>query len=90
MWLTLLAFDTTVSFGAVLVINTFAALFAGILPIPGGAGVTEALLTAGLVAVGVDEATAFAAAVTYRVLYAYLPPVWGWFSLRWLQANGYL
>lgn len=90
LWFTLLAFDTTVSLAAVLVINTAAALLGGLLPIPGGVGVTEAMLTAGLVAAGVDEATAFAAAVTYRVLYAYLPPVWGWFALRWLQNKGYL
>jgi len=89
-WFTLQAFDTTVSLTAVLVINTAAALLGGLLPIPGGVGVTEAILTAGLVAAGVDEATAFAAAVTYRVLYAYLPPVWGWFALRWLQNQGYL
>ena len=70
------------------VINTAAALLGGLVPVPGGVGVTEAILTAGLVAAGVDQATAFAAAVTYRVLYAYLPPVWGWFALRWLAEQG--
>lgn len=89
-WFTLLAFDVTISLATVLWINTAAALLGGLVPVPGGVGVTEAILTAGLVAAGVDEATAFAASVTYRVLYAYIPPVWGWFALRWLQNKGYL
>jgi len=89
-WLTLLAFDVSISLMAVLWINTAAALLGGLVPVPGGVGVTETILTAGLVAAGVDEATAFAAAVTYRVLYAYLPPLWGWFAMRWLQNRGYL
>ena len=89
-WFTLLAFDVSISLVTVLWINTAAALLGGLVPVPGGVGVTEAILTAGLVAAGVDEATAFAATVTYRVLYAYLPPVWGWFALRWLQKQGYL
>jgi uncharacterized membrane protein YbhN (UPF0104 family) len=41
-------------------------------------------------AVGVDESTAFAIAVVFRVSSAYLPPMWGWFSLHWLQRNDYL
>lgn len=89
-WFTLLAFDVSISLMAVLWINTAAALLGGLVPVPGGVGVTETILTAGLVGAGVDEATAFAAAVTYRVLYAYLPPVWGWFAMRWLQSRGYL
>jgi uncharacterized membrane protein YbhN (UPF0104 family) len=67
-----------------------ASLLAGILPIPGGVGITEAILTAGLTAIGVDESAAFGIAVTYRVISAYLPPVWGWLSLQWLQRNDYL
>ena len=90
LWLTALAFGWTLPFLSVLLINTVALLLAGIVPIPGGVGVSEALLTAGLTAVGVDESAAFAIAVTYRVLSAYLPPVWGWFSLKWLQTNEYL
>lgn len=77
LWLTALAFGWTLAFAAVLVVNTVAALFAGLLPVPGGVGVTEAILTGGLVAVGVDQTAAFAIAVTFRVVSAYLPPVWG-------------
>jgi len=90
LWLTAQAFGLTLPFTELLLINTIASLFAGLLPIPGGVGVTEALLTAGLVAIGVGESVAFAIAVTFRVVSSYLPPVWGWFSMRWLEHNDYL
>ena len=90
LWVTAFAFGYTLPFVSVLLINTIASLFAGLLPIPGGVGVTEALLTAGLTAVGVDESAAFAIAVTFRIASSYLPPIWGWFSMRWLEKNEYL
>jgi len=90
LWMTAFAFGWTLPYLSVLVIYVVMALLGGMLPIPGGVGVSEAILTAGLVAIGVDEAAAFAIAVTFRVASAYLPPVWGWFSLRWLQRNDYL
>jgi uncharacterized membrane protein YbhN (UPF0104 family) len=55
-----------------------------LIPVPGGIGAAEATLSAGLIAVGVDESTAFAIAVTQRLSTFYLPPIWGYFSLRWL------
>ena len=90
LWLTAFAFGWTLPYVSVVVIYVVMALLGGLLPIPGGVGVSEAVLTAGLMALGVDESAAFAIAVTYRVLSAYLPPVWGWFSLQWLQRNEYL
>ena len=51
---------------------------------------TEAALTAGLIAIGVPEATAFAAAITTRLCTFYLPPIWGYLAMRWLRANDYL
>ncbi len=50
----------------------------------------EAGLTAGLVACGVPETEAFAAAIVYRVLSSYLPPIWGFFAMRSLQKQHYL
>ncbi|MGI9529089.1 MAG: flippase-like domain-containing protein, partial [Acidimicrobiia bacterium] len=90
LWLTAVAFGVVLPYLTMVVIYVAMALLGGLLPIPGGVGVSEAVLTAGLTAVGVDGATAFAIAVVFRVSSAYLPPVWGWFSLRWLQANDYL
>ena len=62
----------------------------GLVPVPGGVGAQEAALTAGMVAVGVDESTAFAVALTQRLCTFYLPPIWGYFSLRWLSQKGYI
>jgi uncharacterized membrane protein YbhN (UPF0104 family) len=71
-------------------VATSAGLLAGFVPIPGGVGVAEGALTAGLVAVGVSSEVAMASAIAYRVSTFYLPPTWGYFSMRWLNRNGYL
>ncbi len=47
----------------------------------------EAALTAGFTAIGVDSATAMAAAITYRLVTFYLPPCLGYFTLRSLRAQ---
>ena len=90
LWTTAFAFGWVLPYMSVLVIYVAMALLGGLLPIPGGVGISEAIITAGLIAIGVDDAAAFAIAVTFRVASAYLPPVWGWFSIRWLQRNEYL
>ena len=61
-------------------------------PDPGAGGVSaaEASLTPGLVAMGVDEPTAFAIAFTHRLCTYYLPPIWGYFSMQWLARKGYI
>ena len=41
-----------------------------------------------LVVAGV--AALVAAALTHRLVTFYLPPVWGWFALRWLSKHEYL
>jgi uncharacterized membrane protein YbhN (UPF0104 family) len=70
-----------------LVINISVSLLASFLPVPGGIGVAEFGLTVGLVAAGMPEEPALAAALLYRGATFYLPPVWGFFSMRWLQRN---
>ena len=79
-----------VGLGELLLINVSTALLAGLMPIPGGIGVTEGALTIGLTAAGLPESTAFAVAILYRTACFYLPPIWGWCAFRWLQANEYL
>jgi uncharacterized protein (TIRG00374 family) len=90
MWLTLRGFGIVIGIGSVLIVTVGANLLAGVVPIPGGAGVAEAVIAIGLVAFGVPETTAFAAAVVYRVLTAYVPPIYGWFATRWLRDNAYV
>jgi uncharacterized membrane protein YbhN (UPF0104 family) len=73
-----------------LLINMSVALLSGLIPIPGGIGVTEGGLTFGLVQAGVPEEVAFAAVLLYRLASFYLPPIWGFFALRWLERNDHL
>jgi uncharacterized membrane protein YbhN (UPF0104 family) len=73
-----------------LVINMSVSLLSSFIPVPGGIGVVEFGLTTGLVAAGVPQESAFATVLLYRISTFYLPPVWGFFALRWLQRNKYL
>jgi uncharacterized membrane protein YbhN (UPF0104 family)/tRNA A-37 threonylcarbamoyl transferase component Bud32 len=79
------AFDQEVGFADVILVNECVALFAGLMPVPGGVGVTEAALTAGYTAIGVDSSTAMAAALCYRLVTFYIPPCFGYFALRSLR-----
>ena len=84
------AYGVELNLAELLLVNTAASAFAGLMPVPGGIGAAEAAITAGLVALGVDESTAFAIAFTHRLATYYLPPIWGYFSLRWLTRKGYV
>ena len=85
MYTVLRAFGQDVSYADVVLINEGVALFAGLMPVPGGVGVTEAALAAGFTAAGVDSATAMAAAMTYRLITFYAPPCLGFFAMRSLR-----
>lgn len=88
--LVLSAFHEPVPLGTLLVINVCVSLFAGLMPVPGGIGVTEGALITGLSAAGVDQATAFAVTITYRMITFYLPPIWGAACFHRLERNGLL
>jgi len=90
MWLILESLGVTLGIWLVLTATVATGLLGGIIPVPGGVGVTEAILTGFLVMFGVDEATAFAAAVIYRVVTFYIPSGGGFFSMKWLEKNGYV
>jgi glycosyltransferase 2 family protein len=87
---TLRGFHVHESIATLVMINTFVSLFAGLLPIPGGIGVAEAGLVWGFTSVGIDQSIALAAALAYRVVSFYLPPVWGYFTYQSLTKRGYL
>jgi uncharacterized membrane protein YbhN (UPF0104 family)/tRNA A-37 threonylcarbamoyl transferase component Bud32 len=84
------AFGANLRFGEAIFVNSAVSLFVGLVPVPGGIGVAEAALTAALVAIGIPEEAAIAAAIVHRMVTAYLPPVFGWWSQRWLVARDYL
>ena len=84
------AFGESLNLATLLVVYVAAALFGGLMPVPGGIGVMEAALMTGLVAAGVDTTTAAGTALLFRLVTFYLPPIWGWVALRWLQRHSYL
>jgi len=90
LWLILLSLDVPLSVFEATTTVIAAGLLGGLIPVPGGVGVTEAVLTGFLVMFGVDETSAFAAAVIYRMATFYIPSGAGYFSTRWLQSNGYV
>lgn len=86
----LAAFGTSLPLATLLVINVSVALFAGIMPVPGGIGVSEGAYVLLLTAAGLDDATAFGVAIAYRMVTCYLPPIWGAAAFRRLEADGQL
>jgi uncharacterized membrane protein YbhN (UPF0104 family) len=85
-----LALGYHVGLAELILMNVTISLLSGVLPIPGGIGVVEGGLTYGLVLAGLPEEAAFAAVLLYRIASFYLPPVWGFFALRWLERNKHL
>jgi glycosyltransferase 2 family protein len=90
LWAFVRALGYPVGLSELVVINISVSLLSGLIPIPGGIGVVEGGLTFGLVHAGLPEETAFAAVLLYRLSTFYLPPVWGYFALRWLERNKHL
>ncbi len=84
------AYGASLPLPELVLVNTGTTFITGIVPVPGGMGVAEASLTAGLTAFGVPPETAAAAALTHRLVTFYIPPIWGWFAFRWLTRHDYL
>lgn len=84
------AFGMDVPLTSLILINTVVSLFAGLLPVPGGVGVSEAGLSLGLTRAGIPADMAFAIALSYRFAVFYLPPLWGYLSFKWLTQRRYL
>jgi uncharacterized membrane protein YbhN (UPF0104 family) len=87
---TCLAYGVHLGLAELVFVNITASVLSSLVPVPGGIGAAEASLSAGLVAVGVDQSTALAIAITQRLCTFYLPPLWGYASLRWLTRKGYV
>jgi uncharacterized membrane protein YbhN (UPF0104 family)/tRNA A-37 threonylcarbamoyl transferase component Bud32 len=87
---TCLAYGVHLNLGELVFVNTAASVLSSLIPVPGGIGAAEASLSAGLIALGVDQSTALAIAITQRLCTFYLPPIWGYVSLQWLTRKGYV
>ena len=79
-----------ISLAELLVINMSVSLLGSFVPVPGNIGVAEFGLTIGLVAAGMTDEAALAAVLLYRISTYYLPPLWGFAAMLWLQRNRYL
>jgi uncharacterized membrane protein YbhN (UPF0104 family) len=88
--LCLQAFGHEAALSQLILINTAVSLFAGLMPVPGGVGVAEAGLTAGLQAIGIPSSVAISTAIAFRLVTFYLPPIWGSFAMRWLRRHSYV
>jgi uncharacterized membrane protein YbhN (UPF0104 family) len=86
----LLAYGGSLPFLEIVFVNSSAAFLANLTPVPGGMGIQEAALIAGLSAFGVPAEIATAAVVTHRLFTTYLPPIWGSWATKRLIADGYL
>jgi glycosyltransferase 2 family protein len=78
------------SIATLITVNTLAAILGGAVPVPGGLGVVEAGLIAGLTSAGIPQEQAVAAVLIQRFFTSYLPPVWGWLTLAWMRRREYV
>ena len=87
--LCLLAFHQHLDFPQLVFVQIGAGMLGNVAPVPGGIGVTEAALTGLLTNFGIPAAPALAAVLVFRGITFALPPIFGFFTLRWLRAQGY-
>src|SRR5690349_5190071 len=78
------------SIATLIAVNTLAAILGGAVPVPGGLGVVEAGLIAGLTSAGIPQDQAVAAVLIQRLFTSYLPPVWGFLTLTWMRRREYV
>jgi uncharacterized membrane protein YbhN (UPF0104 family) len=86
--LCLLAFGQSLGFAELVVVQIGAGMLGAVAPVPGGMGVQEAALTAGLTSFGIASAPALAAVLVFRTITFFLPPIAGFFTLRQLRNRG--
>ena len=90
LWFVLQAIGAPLPLLTCLVVTVATNLLAGLVPVPGGIGVAEAVMTTFLVFFGIDSDTAFAAAVVFRIATFYIPAAEGFFAMNWLDREGYI
>ena len=83
--MSLRAFGADVSALKVAAVFLGGSAVASVAPTPGGLGVVEAALVAGLTAVGVESGSAVTGVLAYRLLTFWLPTIPGWLTFRSLQ-----
>jgi undecaprenyl-diphosphatase len=84
------AYGGDLSLATLIVVNIGASTLSSVVPTPGGMGVAEAAMVAGLTAFGVPSDIAIPAVLTHRIYTFWFPPVVGWFTTRSLIRRDYL
>ena len=84
------AYGGDISLANLIVVNIGASTLSSVVPVPGGMGVAEAAMVAGLTAMGVPTDVAVPAVLTHRLFTFWFPPFVGWFTTRALIARSYL
>ena len=87
--LCLLAFHQRLDYAELVCVQIGAGMLGSVAPVPGGIGVQEAALTAGLTTFGIPATPALATVLVFRAITFAIPPIFGYFTLRWLKAQGY-
>lgn len=90
LWLALMALGVHLSLISCTAVVVATSLLQGIIPVPGGIGVSEAVMSAFLIPLGVSSDVAVGATVIWRVATFYLPATEGFLASRYLQKRGYL
>jgi uncharacterized protein (TIRG00374 family) len=81
-WASCMAFDIDLSFAELGALYMFANTVASAVPTPGGVGAIEAALVFVLKGAGVDDATAWAAMLLFRLVNYWFPTIPGYLGLR--------
>ncbi len=90
LWIALLSMGVHLSLISCTAVVVATSLLQGIIPVPGGIGVSEAVMSAFLVPLGVPSEIALGATIIWRVATFYLPAIEGFFASRYLSKRGYL
>ncbi len=84
------AFGGGGAFAAISIVYLAGSTLGQAAPTPGGVGAVETVLTAGLVAAGVDSTIAVSSVLMFRLLTFWLPTIPGYVAFHWLQKQGHL
>ncbi len=90
LWYSIEAFGGGIGFLAVATVYLAGSAVAQAAPTPGGIGAAEAVLIAGLTALGLAAAVAVPAVFLYRIVTFWIPIAPGWAAFRKLQRDGAL
>lgn len=88
LWASVRAFDGGGTFAAIAIVYLAGSTLGSAAPTPGGVGAVETIMTAGLVAAGIESAIAVESVLMFRLLTFWLPTIPGYLSFQYLQRSG--